>query len=357
MPGAAVATTSSAPDDTRRFEIRDRPWSRRYSSSASSAVSVRARTSAAPSGPPPARQHDLVVAELALAEHRGQPGLALDLDDQGRQTGEGGGASQRGADRRLADPALPGHDDQPRCSEELFRIHSARRPPTPLRAVRGTVAKPRRRSGPRRHRLAPGRRAGRPAPPGAAVAVATPGPAGAQDACAPGSGPVAVVEVDGLLDPVLADLIDDQIDRAADDVRAGARAAVRQRRRGRVRRRARPTWWPTIEGSDGPGRRVGRARRAARRPATPCGLLAAADLTGVAPGSSIEVTPAAARRPGASRRADLGDVDVGDRVGAEPGGRARPGRQRRPHHPRVRRADSTGSRPRWSTAGASPSPR
>ena len=80
-------------------------------------------------GPAARREHHLVVAELALAEHRGQARLALDLDDQGRQTGEGGGPGQRGADRRLADPALPGHDDQPRCSEELFRIHSARRPP------------------------------------------------------------------------------------------------------------------------------------------------------------------------------------------------------------------------------------
>ena len=53
MPGAAVATTSSAPDDTSRFDRRDNPWSRRYSRSAASAVSVRARTSAAPSGPPP----------------------------------------------------------------------------------------------------------------------------------------------------------------------------------------------------------------------------------------------------------------------------------------------------------------
>ena len=53
IPGAAVATMSSAPDDTSRFEMRDRPWSRRYSSSASSGVSVRARTSPSPAGPPP----------------------------------------------------------------------------------------------------------------------------------------------------------------------------------------------------------------------------------------------------------------------------------------------------------------
>ena len=53
MPGAAVATTSSAPVDTSRREMRGSPWSWRYSSRASSAVSVRARTSAAPSGPPP----------------------------------------------------------------------------------------------------------------------------------------------------------------------------------------------------------------------------------------------------------------------------------------------------------------
>src|ERR687897_1565951 len=36
-------------------------------------------------------------------------------------------------------------------------------------------------------------------------------PAGSQSTCDPGSGPVAIIEVDGLLDPVLADFVEDQI--------------------------------------------------------------------------------------------------------------------------------------------------
>src|SRR5262245_51119293 len=49
---------------------------------------------------------------------------------------------------------------------------------------------------------------------GAALALAAP-PAGAaatqSGGCSPRSGPVAVVKVDGLIDPVLADYIEDQI--------------------------------------------------------------------------------------------------------------------------------------------------
>ena len=46
MPGTAVDTMSSAPLDMSRREIRLIAWSSRYSTSASSGVSVRARTSA-----------------------------------------------------------------------------------------------------------------------------------------------------------------------------------------------------------------------------------------------------------------------------------------------------------------------
>ena len=129
MPGAAVATTSSAPEDTSRLRDARQPVVAQVLEQRGVGGERAGPHVGRAVGPAARRQHHLVVAELALAEHRGQPGLALDLDDQGRQTGEGGGSGQRGADRRLADPALPGHDDQPRCSEELFRIHSARRPP------------------------------------------------------------------------------------------------------------------------------------------------------------------------------------------------------------------------------------
>src|ERR687897_2489502 len=37
------------------------------------------------------------------------------------------------------------------------------------------------------------------------------GPAGSQSTCDPGTGPVAIIEVDGLLDPVLVDFVEDQI--------------------------------------------------------------------------------------------------------------------------------------------------
>ena len=104
------------------------PWSSRYSSRASSGVSVRARTSAAPSGPPPGRQHDLLVGEPAsVAERRAQPALALDLDDQGRQPGQRGHARQGRGDRRLADAALPGDDEHSGLGAEPDRIHSMRR--------------------------------------------------------------------------------------------------------------------------------------------------------------------------------------------------------------------------------------
>ena len=53
MPGAAVETMSMAPEEARRLEMRLIPWSSRYSISASSEVSARARTSAAPWCPPP----------------------------------------------------------------------------------------------------------------------------------------------------------------------------------------------------------------------------------------------------------------------------------------------------------------
>ena len=72
---------------------------------------------------PARRQHGLVVVERLLAEHRGQARLALHLDDEGGQPDPSGGPGDRGGDHRFADAALPGHDEQPRCSEEATRIH------------------------------------------------------------------------------------------------------------------------------------------------------------------------------------------------------------------------------------------
>jgi membrane-bound serine protease (ClpP class) len=181
----------------------------------------------------------------------------------------------------------------------------------PHRGVRGTVAKPARDPG-RAARRRAARLAAALAALGAGV-VALAAPAGAQADCDPGSGPVSVVEVDGLIDPVLVDLVEDQIDRAAETC---ALALVLQFDSGGVvvsdgdldRLVAQ------IEGSDVPaGVWVGPSGSKATDDAV--SLLAAAGLTGVAPGSSIEVTPALldARELAAS---DLGATDVGERVGA-----------------------------------------
>ena len=138
------------------------------------------------------------------------------------------------------------------------------------------------------------------------------GPAPAQSGCTPGSGPVAVVEVDGLLDRVLVDFIEDQIDSANDDC---AVAVVLQLDSGgaTVSDGRLDDLVTTIERSDVPvdvwvgpsGSRVtGEAAQ----------LLAAADVTGMTKGTSIEVTPALLAARGVEPT-ELGDVDVGDRIG------------------------------------------
>jgi membrane-bound serine protease (ClpP class) len=145
------------------------------------------------------------------------------------------------------------------------------------------------------------------------VALAAPSSAGAQATCEPGSGPVAVVEVDGLIDPVLVDLVEDQIDRATDTC---ALALVLQFDSGgavvsddRLDRLV-----AEIESAEVPiGVWVGPSGSRATGEAVR--LVAAADLTGVAPGSSIEVTPALLEARGLTA-SDLGATDVGDRVGA-----------------------------------------
>ena len=123
MPGAAVATMSTAPLDTSRREMRLMPWSSRYSSRASSGVRVRARHVGRPVGTAAGRQRDLLVVERRLAEQGGQAALALDLDDQRGQPGQRRRPGQGGADGGFAHAALPGHDDHARCCEELRRIH------------------------------------------------------------------------------------------------------------------------------------------------------------------------------------------------------------------------------------------
>jgi membrane-bound serine protease (ClpP class) len=132
------------------------------------------------------------------------------------------------------------------------------------------------------------------------------GPAQAQDE--PCAGVVSVVEVDG----VLVDFIEEEVRGAA-----GQCALVLQLDSGgaTVSAERMDDLITTIESADVPvdvwvGPSGSRAADEAVR------LLTAAEVTGLAPGSSVEVTPGLLDARGVDP-ADLGDVDVGDRVGAE----------------------------------------
>jgi membrane-bound serine protease (ClpP class) len=125
---------------------------------------------------------------------------------------------------------------------------------------------------------------------------------------------VSIVEVDGLIDPVLADLIDDEVAAAEE---ACALALVLQFDSGGavVSDTRLDDLVTTIEGSSVPvGVWIGPSGSKATGDAVR--LVAAGDPVGIAPGSSIEVTPALlqARNVDAT---DLGEVQVGDRVGYE----------------------------------------
>jgi len=149
---------------------------------------------------------------------------------------------------------------------------------------------------------------------GAALVVLGP-PGGAQAACGGDDRDhVLVVEVDGLIDPVLADLVDDQV-AAADE--GCALALVLQFDSGGavVPDDELDDLVAAIDGSRTPvGVWIGPSGSKATGDAVR--LVAAADLTGIAPGSSIEVTPTLLAARGLEA-ADLGTVDVGDRVGHE----------------------------------------
>ena len=171
---------------------------------------------------------------------------------------------------------------------------------TPLGAVRGTVAK----LGLALVTAGAG-----------LLALAPPGGAQPTDCADDGSDPVVVVvEVDGLIDPVLADLVDDQVIRAEE---ACALALVLQFDSGGavVSDDELDDLVTTIEESSVPvGVWIGPSGSKATAGAVR--IVGAADLTGIAPGSSIEITPALLAARGIDV-ADLGDADVGDRVGAE----------------------------------------
>jgi membrane-bound serine protease (ClpP class) len=153
-----------------------------------------------------------------------------------------------------------------------------------------------------------------------ALAGASTQPAGAagdspaRPPCAdPRRGPVAVVEVDGLLDPVLVDFIDDQV-HAAESVCAVALVLQLDSGGAVVSDAELDALIGAIEDSSVPvdvwiGPSGSKATDEAVR------LVAAAGVTGIAPGSSIEVTPSLIDARGVDS-GDLDTVDVGDRVGA-----------------------------------------
>ncbi|MBN2622771.1 MAG: hypothetical protein JXA83_05365 [Acidimicrobiales bacterium] len=140
-------------------------------------------------------------------------------------------------------------------------------------------------------------------------------PSAAQTGCDdPERAAVVVVEVDGLIDPVLADLVGDQM---ADAEEACALALVLQFDSGGVvvDDAELDDLVAAIDESPVPvGVWIGPSGSKATDDAVR--LVAAADLTGVAPGSSIEITPALLEARGLAAD-DLGTADVGDRVGAE----------------------------------------
>jgi membrane-bound serine protease (ClpP class) len=125
---------------------------------------------------------------------------------------------------------------------------------------------------------------------------------------------VIVVEVDGLIDPVLAELVRDQLTEADE---ACAVALVLQFDSGGavVSDTERAELVADIEASPVPvGVWIGPSGSKAAGDAVD--LVAAADNIGVAAGSSIEITPSLLEARGLTPE-DLGTADVGDRVGFE----------------------------------------
>jgi membrane-bound serine protease (ClpP class) len=140
------------------------------------------------------------------------------------------------------------------------------------------------------------------------------GGTGAQADCGDrGDGPVTVVEVDGLLDPVLVGFVEDRVHAAE---RACAVALVLQLDSGGavVSDGELDDLVATMDDSSVPvdvwiGPSGSKATDEAVR------LVAAARVTGIAPGSSIEVTPILLDARGVDH-GELGIVGLGDRVGA-----------------------------------------
>jgi membrane-bound serine protease (ClpP class) len=149
---------------------------------------------------------------------------------------------------------------------------------------------------------------------GAAALVAPAAPAGAQGGCGAGDGPVSVVEVDGLIDPVLTRLVEDQIEDATD---ACALALVLQFDSGGVviDDADLEDLVARIDGAELPVA-VWVGPQGSRATGDAVDVLAAADVVGVPVGSTIEVTAELLDARGVDADAQ-GTVRVGDRIGAE----------------------------------------
>src|SRR5215207_3781147 len=146
-----------------------------------------------------------------------------------------------------------------------------------------------------------------------ATLVLAGGPTGAQPtASCDGEAQITVVEAEGLLDTVLVDFVEEEIAAAPADCDV---AVVLQLDSGgaTVSDERLDELVSTIESSPVPvdvwvGPTGSRAVDEAAR------LVAAAEVVGVAPGASVEVSPALLDASGVDPT-ELGDVDVGDRVG------------------------------------------
>jgi membrane-bound serine protease (ClpP class) len=148
-----------------------------------------------------------------------------------------------------------------------------------------------------------------------AVITAIPAPAGAQPNCDREAGPVMVVKVEGLIDPVLADLVEDKVAEADGD--CALAMALQLDSGGSVLPEDQlDDVVGALEGAEAQtGVWVGPSGSRATDEAVR--LVAAVDLVGVAgPRSSIEITPELLDARGVEP-ADLGGAEVGDRISAQ----------------------------------------
>ena len=333
MPGTAVATMSSAPLDTSRFE-------------SGSAVVLEVLEQGVVGGEGAGPDLGRPGRRSAVGQHRPRrrraarrPNSAArpDLPSTSTISGDRPCArprpGERGGDGRFAHAALARHDDDPGCSEELRWIHSR----APHRRLRSEAFALRRLP---TARCRCSSLVGRAARALAGARPARPAPAGGRAQAGDDAGRVSVVKVSGLLDPVLADFVE----------------RVHRRRRGRRAswRRA-PAQQHRLGGRRRPPGRAGRAHPRRRRCRSPCGSGPAGRGPPAAPPSSPPPPSRSGIAPG-SRLGKTGDPVVAPSL-LQPGvpGRPRPARGRHGRRRAGRRARAAPSRRPPSSATSSSS--